>query len=173
MPVSAFVHAVRAAPLQMVVLWAYSRLPVITYNKSGQFGAMLAAFLIFDAAYLAEIVRAGIQGVPQALTKSAEAGGTLAATCLVLRFGLSQTAYALERRPGIRAAGADRQIGTCRPLIMVAVNESKPQPRSMRNRRQGLLPNCGGLVKRSCSLPPAARMTFCEGRLSGSAVSST
>lgn len=69
------VHAVRCTPLLMVIFWAYFLLPVITGQKTGQFGTMLAALVIFDGAYLAEIIRAGIQGLPKGQTETARSLG--------------------------------------------------------------------------------------------------
>ncbi|MES2940783.1 MAG: amino acid ABC transporter permease [Pseudomonadota bacterium] len=63
-PVTALVYFVRGVPLLMVIFWAYFFLPSITGHKTEQFGTMLMALILFDGAYLAEIVRAGIRGVP-------------------------------------------------------------------------------------------------------------
>lgn len=71
LPVTALVFVVRGLPLLMVIFWAYFSLPALTGHKSTQFGTMLAALVIFDSAYLAEIVRAGIQGVPRGQFESA------------------------------------------------------------------------------------------------------
>ncbi|QXZ10923.1 amino acid ABC transporter permease [Comamonas sp. Y33R10-2] len=64
-PITALVYVVRGTPLLMVVFWAYFFLPTITGVKTNQFWTMLIALVIFDAAYLAEIVRAGILGLPK------------------------------------------------------------------------------------------------------------
>lgn len=74
-PVTALVFVVRGTPLLMVVFWAYFFLPSVTGVKTGQFATMLIALVIFDAAYLAEIVRAGIQGLPRGQLESARALG--------------------------------------------------------------------------------------------------
>ena len=64
-PVTALVFVVRGTPLLMVVFWAYFFLPSVTGHKTDQFTTMLIALVVFDAAYLAEIVRAGIQSLPR------------------------------------------------------------------------------------------------------------
>lgn len=74
-PVTALVHAVRGLPLLMVIFWAYFFLPAVTGHKTEQFGTMLAALVIFDAVYLAEVVRAGLQGVPQGQFEAARSLG--------------------------------------------------------------------------------------------------
>jgi len=74
-PVSALVFTVRATPLLMVVFWAYFGLPALTGYKSSQFGTMLVALVVFDGAYLAEIVRAGVQGLGRGQMEAARALG--------------------------------------------------------------------------------------------------
>jgi polar amino acid transport system permease protein len=75
LPVTGLVFIVRGLPLLMVIFWAYFSLPAVTGHKSTQFGTMLAALVIFDSAYLAEIVRAGIRGVPRGQFDSAASLG--------------------------------------------------------------------------------------------------
>jgi polar amino acid transport system permease protein len=63
-PVTALVFVVRGTPLLMVVFWTYFFLPSITGHKTDQFTTMLMALVVFDGAYLAEILRAGIRAIP-------------------------------------------------------------------------------------------------------------
>jgi polar amino acid transport system permease protein len=74
-PVTVVVHVVRGTPLLMVVFWAYFFLPGVTGVKTGQFGTMLTALVLFDAVYLAEIVRAGVLGLPQGQREAARSLG--------------------------------------------------------------------------------------------------
>jgi polar amino acid transport system permease protein len=74
-PVSAVVFVVRGVPLLMVVFWAYFFLPAITGHKTGQFGTMLVALVVFDGVYLAEIVRAGIAALPRGQAEAARSLG--------------------------------------------------------------------------------------------------
>lgn len=74
-PVTALVFVVRGTPLLMVVFWAYFFLPTVTGHKTDQFTTMLIALVVFDAAYLAEIVRSGIQGLPKGQMECARAMG--------------------------------------------------------------------------------------------------
>lgn len=74
-PITALVYVVRATPLLMVVFWAYFFLPSVTGVKTDQFATMLIALVVFDAAYLAEIVRAGIQGLPKGQMEAARSLG--------------------------------------------------------------------------------------------------
>ena len=74
-PVTALVFIVRGTPLLMVVFWAYFFLPSITGVRTDRFNTMLIALVVFDAAYLAEIVRAGIQGLPAGQVEAARSLG--------------------------------------------------------------------------------------------------
>ncbi|MFT3906487.1 MAG: amino acid ABC transporter permease [Steroidobacteraceae bacterium] len=74
-PVSALVLVVRSTPLLMVVFWAYFFLPSLTGVKTGQFSTMLIALVLFDGAFIAEIIRAGIQGLPPGQSEAARALG--------------------------------------------------------------------------------------------------
>jgi polar amino acid transport system permease protein len=74
-PVTGFVFVVRGLPLLMVIFWAYFFLPSVTGVKTDQFTTMLIALVVFDAAYLAEIVRAGIRGLPRGQMETARALG--------------------------------------------------------------------------------------------------
>lgn len=74
-PVTTLVFVVRGTPLLMVVFWAYFFLPSVTGIKTDQFSTMLMALVLFDGAYLAEIVRAGIQGLPKGQTEAARSLG--------------------------------------------------------------------------------------------------
>ena len=74
-PVTALVYVIRGTPLLMVVFWAYFFLPSVTGQKTDQFWTMLIALVIFDAVYLAEIVRAGILGLPKGQMECARSLG--------------------------------------------------------------------------------------------------
>ena len=74
-PITALVFVVRGTPLLMMIFWAYFFLPSVTGYKTDQFTTMLIALVIFDGVYLAEIIRAGIQGVPRGQVESARSLG--------------------------------------------------------------------------------------------------
>lgn len=75
LPVTALVFVVRGIPLLMVVFWAYFVLPTLVGHKTDQFSTMLAALVIFDGVYLAEIIRAGILGLPKGQMECARSLG--------------------------------------------------------------------------------------------------
>jgi polar amino acid transport system permease protein len=73
--VAALVYLVRGTPLLMVIFWAYFFLPAAMGHPTSQFDTMLVALVVFNGTYLAEIVRAGIQGVARTQWESARALG--------------------------------------------------------------------------------------------------
>jgi polar amino acid transport system permease protein len=74
-PVTAMVFVLRGTPLLMVIFWAYFFLPTLTGVATGQFSTMLIALVVFDGAYLAEIVRAGILAVGKNQMEAARSMG--------------------------------------------------------------------------------------------------
>lgn len=74
-PITAVVFVVRGVPLLMVIFWAYFFLPSVTGVKADKFTTMLVALVFFDSVYLAEIVRAGIRGIPRGQFESARSLG--------------------------------------------------------------------------------------------------
>ncbi|MDN0076673.1 amino acid ABC transporter permease [Crenobacter sp. SG2303] len=75
LPVTGLIYVIRGTPLLMVIFWAYFLLPTLTGHKTDQFSTMLAALVIFDGAYLSEIIRAGIEGLPRGQMESARSLG--------------------------------------------------------------------------------------------------
>ncbi len=62
-------------PLLLVVFWAYFFLPAVTGVKTGQATTMLMTLVLFDAVYLAEIVKAGIGALPKGQLEGARSLG--------------------------------------------------------------------------------------------------
>jgi len=83
-PATALVYGVRGTPLLMVIFWAYFLLPTLTGQRTDQFSTMLTALAIFDGAYLAEIVRAGIQGLPRGQMETSRSLGLSYIQAMVL-----------------------------------------------------------------------------------------
>ncbi len=75
LPATAFVHLVRGLPLIMVIFWAYFLVPLALGRTVPSFVTMIYALVFFEAAYLAEIVRAGIRSVPTGQVEAARSLG--------------------------------------------------------------------------------------------------
>jgi glutamate/aspartate transport system permease protein len=81
-PAAAYVNAFRAIPLVMVILWFYLIVPALLQqllhvqaSTDIRMASALVAFSLFESAYYAEIIRAGIQSVPKGQVAAAQALG--------------------------------------------------------------------------------------------------
>jgi His/Glu/Gln/Arg/opine family amino acid ABC transporter permease subunit len=74
-PATLYVEFFRGVPLVMVIFWIWFIMPIALGTAIPEFGVALAAFVIFEAAYLGEIVRAGIQSVARGQVEAARALG--------------------------------------------------------------------------------------------------
>lgn len=74
-PATALVYVMRGLPLIMLIFWVYFFLPAILGRPVGGFGTLLATLVIYEAAYLAEIVRAGIESLPRGQMEAARSVG--------------------------------------------------------------------------------------------------
>jgi len=59
----AYVNFFRSMPLILVIFWFYFLVPFIVGQPVGGFYSVLIAFILFEAAYYCEIIRAGISSV--------------------------------------------------------------------------------------------------------------
>ncbi len=75
LPATLYVEFFRGVPLVMVIFWIWIVVPVVLNRSIPEFWVALSAFVIFEAAYLGEIVRAGIQSVPRGQVEAATAVG--------------------------------------------------------------------------------------------------
>jgi polar amino acid transport system permease protein len=82
LPASAFVFFVRGLPLIMVIFWAYFLVPLALGTAVPSFITMIYALVFFEAAYLAEIIRAGIQSVPKGQVEAARSLGLSYTQCM-------------------------------------------------------------------------------------------
>jgi His/Glu/Gln/Arg/opine family amino acid ABC transporter permease subunit len=74
-PATLYVEFFRGVPLVMVIFWFWFIIPVLVGRSLPEYSVALAAFVIFEAAYFGEIVRAGIQSVPRGQAEAATATG--------------------------------------------------------------------------------------------------
>ena len=70
-----YVECLRAIPLLVLLLWVYYGLPVITGLQFGAFAAGVISLALSDAAFEAEIFRAGIQAVAKGQREAAQTLG--------------------------------------------------------------------------------------------------
>ena len=70
-----YVNFFRSMPLILVIFWFYFLVPFILGFPVGDFYSVLTAFVMFEAAYYCEIMRAGIQSVKVGQVHAGEALG--------------------------------------------------------------------------------------------------
>jgi glutamate/aspartate transport system permease protein len=74
-PATLYVEFFRGVPLVMVIFWIWFIIPQLLRWPIPEYGVALTAFVIFEAAYFGEIVRAGVQSVPRGQVEAATALG--------------------------------------------------------------------------------------------------
>jgi His/Glu/Gln/Arg/opine family amino acid ABC transporter permease subunit len=77
-PATMYVEFFRGVPLVMVIFWIWFIIPQLLRMPIPEYGVALTAFVIFEAAYFGEIVRAGVQSVPRGQVEAATALGLTA-----------------------------------------------------------------------------------------------
>jgi glutamate/aspartate transport system permease protein len=83
LPAAGYVNLMRSVPLVLMIFWFYFLVPYIGQWLTGasrpiQVGAFMSSlvtFTLFEAAYFAEIMRAGIQSIPRGQIFAAQALG--------------------------------------------------------------------------------------------------
>lgn len=70
-----YVNLIRSVPLILVIFWFYFLVPLAIGRPVGSFYSALIAFIIFEAAYYSEIIRAGIQSVARGQVWAGQATG--------------------------------------------------------------------------------------------------
>jgi polar amino acid transport system permease protein len=74
-PATALVYVARGVPLLMVILWVYFLVPLLIGRNVSGFVTMLCTLVLYEGAYLAEVVRAGIEALPKGQMEAARALG--------------------------------------------------------------------------------------------------
>ncbi|MFQ1065012.1 amino acid ABC transporter permease [Bordetella trematum] len=74
-PASTIVYVVRGLPLLMFIFWAYFFVPVLIGRPVAGVTTMVVALVCYESAYLAEIIRAGIQALPPGQQEAGRALG--------------------------------------------------------------------------------------------------
>jgi polar amino acid transport system permease protein len=75
LPVFVLVYVARGTPLLMIILWVYFLLPLLIGRSVPGFVTMLVTLAIYEAAFISEIVRGGIQALPKGQMEAARSLG--------------------------------------------------------------------------------------------------
>ena len=70
-----YVNLIRSVPLLLVLFWFYFLVPLALGRPIGSFYSALIAFVMFEAAYYSEIMRAGIQSVRRGQVQAGQSTG--------------------------------------------------------------------------------------------------
>ena len=71
----AYIEIVRATPQLMVIFWVFFTYPALTGQTMSAWGAAIISLSMIAAAYLAEVIRAGLLSVPRVQGESAAVSG--------------------------------------------------------------------------------------------------
>ena len=74
-PAMTFIEIIRGTPLLMVVFWFYFLAPVLFGHTLPEAESALIALIVFTSAYIAEIVRAGVEALPKGQMEAARGTG--------------------------------------------------------------------------------------------------
>jgi polar amino acid transport system permease protein len=74
-PAAIYIEFIRGIPLVMVIFWFWFIVPLVLRRPVPEYWIALSAFVMFEGAYIGEIVRAGIQSVPRGQADAATATG--------------------------------------------------------------------------------------------------
>lgn len=74
-PAVIYIEIMRGVPLVMVIFWFWFLVPILLARPVPEYWIALTAFVVFEGAYIGEIVRAGIQSVPKGQADAATASG--------------------------------------------------------------------------------------------------
>ncbi len=74
-PSTVFVYVIRGIPLVMLVFWSYFLVPVLIGRPTSAFVTLVVTLVLYQAAYMSEIVRAGIEALPAGQTEAARSLG--------------------------------------------------------------------------------------------------
>lgn len=66
-----FVTIVRGIPLLMLIFWVYFFLPLVLKTPISPFWSLILAIVVFQTAYLSEVLRAAIEALPKGQTEAA------------------------------------------------------------------------------------------------------
>jgi len=74
-PSTVIVYMVRGIPLVMLVFWSYFLVPGLIGGTVSAFTTLVVTLVVYQAAYMSEIVRAGIEALPRGQAEAARSLG--------------------------------------------------------------------------------------------------
>ncbi|MFT3820299.1 MAG: amino acid ABC transporter permease [Rubrivivax sp.] len=74
-PAAVIVHGVRGLPVLMLIFWAYFIVPLIVGRTVSGITTVICALVVYELAFLGEVVRAGIEAIPKGQVEAARSLG--------------------------------------------------------------------------------------------------
>lgn len=97
-PAAGFVYLIRGMPLLMLLFWVYFFLPVLIGFPLSGFWSIVISIVVFQTAYLAEVIRAAIEALPSGQVEASRSLG-MRYWSMMLRIILPQALF--NAIPGI------------------------------------------------------------------------
>jgi polar amino acid transport system permease protein len=73
--VGIWTRLVRGIPLLMIIFWAYFAVPLLLGAEVSAFTTAVCAIIVYESAFLAHIVRAGLESLPRGQMEAARSNG--------------------------------------------------------------------------------------------------
>lgn len=74
-PLTCWVYIVRGVPLIMFIFWTYFLVPLLIGHSISAFLTMLCTLVLYQSAYLSEVIRGGMEAIPKGQSEAARALG--------------------------------------------------------------------------------------------------
>jgi polar amino acid transport system permease protein len=75
LPAGVVVNAVRGLPVLMLIFWAYFMVPLIVGRSVSGTTTLICALVLYELAFMGEVVRAGIESIPKGQVEAARSIG--------------------------------------------------------------------------------------------------
>ncbi|CAD6559411.1 putative glutamine ABC transporter permease protein GlnP [Paraburkholderia hiiakae] len=72
---SIWTRLIRGIPLLMLIFWAYFAVPLLVGAEVSAVTTAVSAIIVYESAFLAQIVRAGLEGLPRGQMEAARSNG--------------------------------------------------------------------------------------------------
>jgi polar amino acid transport system permease protein len=75
LPAGLIVNAVRGLPVLMLIFWAYFIVPLVVGQSVSGITTVICALVLYELAFMGEVVRAGIEAIPKGQVEAARSIG--------------------------------------------------------------------------------------------------
>lgn len=75
LPAGLIVNAVRGLPVLMLIFWAYFIVPLVVGRSVSGITTVICALVLYELAFMGEVVRAGIEAIPRGQVEAARSIG--------------------------------------------------------------------------------------------------